>query len=140
MPEKKPIYVVGHRNPDTDSVCSAIAYARLKQALGVEDVVAARAGEINAETKYALETFRVDLPYLLQDIYPRVRDVMLPINATVSEQDSMRHLGKVMTSKKVLDGAASEETSTVDEATMTSAKDVTVTKVAKSDTWPADWK
>lgn len=47
---------------------------------------------------------------------------------------------KVMTSKKVLDGAASEETSTVDEATMTSAKDVTVTKVAKSDTWPADWK
>lgn len=78
MPEKKPIYVVGHRNPDTDSVCSAIAYARLKQALGVEDVVAARAGEINAETKYALETFRVDLPYLLQDIYPRVRDVMLP--------------------------------------------------------------
>ena len=101
MPEKKPIYVVGHRNPDTDSVCSAIAYARLKQALGVEDVVAARAGEINAETKYALETFRVDLPYLLQDIYPRVRDVMLPINATVSEQDSMRHLGKVMTSKNL---------------------------------------
>lgn len=101
MPEKKPIYVIGHRNPDTDSVCSAIAYARLKQALGVEDVVAARAGEINAETKYALETFRVDLPYLLQDIYPRVRDVMLPINATVSEQDSMRHLGKVMTSKNL---------------------------------------
>lgn len=101
MPEKKPIYVIGHRNPDTDSICSAIAYARLKQALGVEDVVAARAGEINAETKYALETFKVDLPYLLQDIYPRVRDVMLPISATVYEQDSLRRLGKVMTSKNL---------------------------------------
>lgn len=47
---------------------------------------------------------------------------------------------KVLTSKKVLDGAAGEETSTVDEATLNSAKNVTVTKVAKSDTWPADWK
>lgn len=101
MPEKKPIYVIGHRNPDTDSICSAIAYARLKQALGVEDVVAARAGEVNAETRYALETFRVDLPHLLHDIYPRVQDVMLPISATISEQDSLRRLGKVMNSNNL---------------------------------------
>ena len=49
--------VIGHRNPDTDSICSAIGYAHLKQALG-ENVVAARAGKVNAETKYALERFK----------------------------------------------------------------------------------
>ncbi|MBQ7199277.1 MAG: DHH family phosphoesterase, partial [Selenomonadaceae bacterium] len=48
----KPIYVIGHRNPDTDSICSAISYAHLKQAMGV-NAVAARCGKINNETKYA---------------------------------------------------------------------------------------
>ena len=45
----KPIYVIGHRNPDTDSICSAIGYAHLKQALGF-NAVPARAGKVNAET------------------------------------------------------------------------------------------
>ena len=49
MKNTKPIYIIGHRNPDTDSICSAIGYAHLKQALG-ENVVAARAGKVNAET------------------------------------------------------------------------------------------
>ena len=69
----KPIYAIGHRNPDTDSICAAIGYAHLKQALG-ENVVAARAGKINAETKYALEHFRLEEPLLLPDhaaIFPR---------------------------------------------------------------------
>ena len=54
----KPIYVIGHRNPDTDSICSAIGYSHLKQALGV-NAVPARCGKINNETKYALEYFKV---------------------------------------------------------------------------------
>jgi manganese-dependent inorganic pyrophosphatase len=61
------IYVVGHRNPDTDSICSAIAYAHLKHCLGEPNVRPARAGEINAETAFVLRYFEVPEPELLID-------------------------------------------------------------------------
>ena len=65
----RPLYVIGHRNPDTDSVCAAIGYAHLKQALG-EPAVPARAGKLNAETRFVLERFGVDAPVLIPDLYP----------------------------------------------------------------------
>lgn len=95
MKGSKPIYTIGHRNPDTDSICSAIAYAHLKQALG-ENVVAARAGKVNAETKYALEYFGAQAPMLVADLYPRVKDVILECNTVVKESDNLRKLGEVM--------------------------------------------
>ena len=95
MKSTKPIYTIGHRNPDTDSICSAIGYAHLKQALG-ENVVAARAGKINAETKYALEHFRVEQPLLLTDLYPRVKDITIDCKIVVKQHDTLRHLGEVM--------------------------------------------
>ena len=95
MKSTKPIYTIGHRNPDTDSICSAIGYAHLKQALG-ENVVAARAGKVNAETKYALEHFRVEQPLLLTDLYPRVKDITLDCQIVVKQHDTLRHLGEVM--------------------------------------------
>ena len=52
-------YVAGHKSPDTDSICSAIGYAHLKRALG-ENVLPARAGKMNAETKYVLEKFSIE--------------------------------------------------------------------------------
>ena len=55
---EKTVLVIGHRNPDTDSVCSAIAYAYLKQQLGL-NAVPARAGKINPETQFVLEHFGV---------------------------------------------------------------------------------
>jgi len=58
-------YVVGHRHPDTDSVCSAIAYAQLKAALGVSGVRPARAGELTSETRYVLDRFSLPAPDLL---------------------------------------------------------------------------
>ena len=91
----KPVYVIGHRNPDTDSICSAIGYANLKRALGV-DAVPARCGKINNETKYALEYFKVDQPLLLTDLYPRVKDVALECKTVVRQHDTLRHLGEVM--------------------------------------------
>ncbi len=91
----KPIYVIGHRNPDTDSICSAIGYSHLKQALGV-NAVPARCGKINNETKYALEYFKVDQPLLLTDLYPRVKDVALECKTVVRQHDTLRHLGEVM--------------------------------------------
>lgn len=95
MSNTKPIYAIGHRNPDTDSICSAIGYAHLKQALG-ENVVAARAGKINAETKYALEHFHMQQPLLLSDLYPRVKDVLLDCKIVVKQHDTLRQLGEIM--------------------------------------------
>ena len=91
----KPIYVIGHRNPDTDSICAAIGYAHLKQALGV-NAVPARCGKVNNETKYALEYFKIEQPLLLTDLYPRVKDVALECKTVVRQHDTLRHLGEVM--------------------------------------------
>ena len=68
--------VIGHRNPDMDAICSAVGYARLKQLLGVPEVIAARAGNTNARIDYALERFGIAPPVFLSDVSPRVRDVM----------------------------------------------------------------
>ena len=70
------IYVIGHRNPDTDSICAALAYARLKQLTGNTNVIAARTGEINLQTEFVLNTFGIDLPLYLPDVKIRVKDVM----------------------------------------------------------------
>ena len=61
------ILVFGHKNPDTDTICSAIAYAELKNKLG-KDVKAVRLGEINEETKYALNYFKVEKPELVENV------------------------------------------------------------------------
>ena len=71
------IYVVGHKNPDTDSICSAIAYAALKKELTGKHYVARRAGRLNEETQYVLEYFGVEVPKLLSDLRVQVREVDL---------------------------------------------------------------
>ena len=91
----KPIYVIGHRNPDTDSICSAICYAELKQALG-EHAVPARAGKINMQTKFVLDHFGVSMPMLISDLYPRVKDVMREEVVSVGPRDTLRELGRIM--------------------------------------------
>ena len=60
------VYVVGHKNPDTDSICSAIAYAELKKKLTGDEYVAKRAGQVNEETQYILSKFNVKAPDLLK--------------------------------------------------------------------------
>ncbi|MFU0827776.1 MAG: inorganic diphosphatase [Lachnoclostridium sp.] len=69
------IYVIGHVNPDTDSICSAIAYARLKQILTGGQYKAKRAGQINSETKFVLERFHVPEPSYLSDVRTQVKDI-----------------------------------------------------------------
>ena len=66
---KPPFYVIGHKNPDTDAICSAIGYAALLRATGEEpDAVAARCGEISQRTKWVLERASIDLPALVTDV------------------------------------------------------------------------
>lgn len=68
--------VIGHKNPDMDSVVSAIAYARLKSRQGMENVEPARAGDTNPRIDFVLKKFGVPRPTLLTDVSPRVEDVM----------------------------------------------------------------
>ena len=91
----KPLYIIGHRSPDTDSVCSAIGYAHLKQALG-EEAVPARAGKLNAETRYVLDYFGVEPPVLVSDLYPRAEDIMTPNLVAVFPRHTLRELGKII--------------------------------------------
>ena len=70
-----PIYVFGHRNPDTDSVVAAMSYAALRNALGDQEYVAARLGHLNDETAFLLEKFGFKPPMLLQTVRTQVRDL-----------------------------------------------------------------
>ena len=69
------VYIVGHKNPDTNSICSAIAYAHLKREVTGNEYVARRAGQINEETHYVLQKFKVDAPDLLQNVKLQVKDM-----------------------------------------------------------------
>ena len=71
----KSTIVIGHKNPDTDSICSAICYAYLKHRMTGEEYVPCRAGDINGETKYVLDKFSVPAPQLLESLEPTVADV-----------------------------------------------------------------
>lgn len=73
----KKVYVVGHKNPDTDSICSAIAYAKLKKKLTGKEYTPRRAGQLNEETQYVLDRFKVRAPALLSDLRVQIKDVEL---------------------------------------------------------------
>ncbi len=86
-----PTYIIGHKNPDADSVCAAIAYAAYKEARKQPGYIAARCGNSNARIDAILARFEHPLPILLTDVTPRVRDVMvsnvvsIPQDATCAE-------------------------------------------------------
>ncbi|AGA57814.1 inorganic pyrophosphatase/exopolyphosphatase [Thermobacillus composti KWC4] len=70
------VLIFGHRNPDTDSICSAIAYAELKKKLG-QQVEAVRLGAVNAETQYALDYFKTEAPRLVEKVADETKTVIL---------------------------------------------------------------
>jgi manganese-dependent inorganic pyrophosphatase len=71
MNMEKQIYVIGHRNPDTDSIVSAASYARLKQIQGLHNCRAARAGKLSPQTEYIFDRFEVPVPEYLPDLIPK---------------------------------------------------------------------
>jgi manganese-dependent inorganic pyrophosphatase len=70
------ILVIGHRNPDTDAICSAIAYAEFKRRTGMPEAVAARCGDTNDRIDFVLKSFGVPAPKFIADVSPKVSDVM----------------------------------------------------------------
>jgi len=83
--------VIGHRNPDMDSICSAIAYAELKQKLGTPNVIAGRAGNTNERIDFVLQKFGVPAPEFISDVAPRVADVMETQVISVPHHSSIYH-------------------------------------------------
>ncbi len=69
---EKIVFVIGHRNPDTDSVVAAVAYAALKRATGCPEARAARAGAVNPQTEYIFDRFGLELPEVISDLVPKV--------------------------------------------------------------------
>ena len=92
---EKPIYVTGHKNPDTDSICSAIAYAELKRKLGAE-ATAFRLGELNRETAFVLNYFEMPVPELLYNVKTQVSDLDMDVVNTVSPSVSIKSAWKIM--------------------------------------------
>ena len=72
---KEVVYVSGHRNPDTDSICSAIAYSYLLKAINRYNAMPVRLGKVNRETEYVLKRFDVEIPVLLKTVKQKVEDL-----------------------------------------------------------------
>ena len=93
----KAIKVIGHRNPDTDSICSAIAYSRLKNILDPEHPCKpCRAGLLNRETEFVLQYFNAPLPQLYTDVRPQIRDVDIRKSPAVDGEMSLRRAWMTM--------------------------------------------
>ena len=82
------VFVTGHKNPDTDSICSALSYAALKQAKGVE-AVAVRLGEVNKETQYALDYFQVEAPELIAAVEEKQAVMLVDHNEPAQSVDGL---------------------------------------------------
>ena len=92
MPD--PIYILGHKNPDADAICSALAYEAYKHAIGETEYIAARCGNSNARIDAILEHFNVPLPRFIGDVTPRVENIM---------QSEVRSLSKDSTCAEALE-------------------------------------
>ena len=90
MKKEKEIIVIGHKNPDSDSICSAVAYAQLKHQLDGGRYIAKRAGDISKETAFVLNYFGVEEPEYQADVYARVSDIEYEIVPGVDRNMSIR--------------------------------------------------
>lgn len=102
MEIKRNAYVVGHRNPDTDSICSAIAYAELKNIEGNSEYnfLPTRAGQINAETEFVLDYFNTEPPVYLNNLGTRVKEMEIRQVPSISSKLSLRNAWQLMTDEK----------------------------------------
>lgn len=101
MEQEKKVWVIGHKNPDTDSICSAIAYAELKNKMGGKKYEARRAGQPNEETKYVLEHFKVEAPEYVGDVGAQVKDIEIRKTPGVSCQISLKTAWEMMKAQNV---------------------------------------
>ena len=88
--------VIGHKNPDTDSICSAICYAALKSKITGKEYVAGRAGHVNEETQYVLNYFNVEAPQLVESVKTQVKDIEIRATKGVERNISLKKAWNLM--------------------------------------------
>jgi manganese-dependent inorganic pyrophosphatase len=93
------IYILGHKNPDTDSICSAIAYAEFKKKIGI-NAIPVRIGNINKETEFVLNYFEVEVPDYLESVRTQVSDLNIDVINPVSADISIKTAWNVMQKNK----------------------------------------
>ncbi len=84
------VLVIGHKNPDTDSICSSIAYANLKNQLTEDEHIPKRAGDISDETKFVLDKFHMEIPEFIQDVGTQVMDIDMRKTTGVQSNISLK--------------------------------------------------
>jgi manganese-dependent inorganic pyrophosphatase len=100
MPENgHPLIVIGHKNPDTDSICSAVVYASYKTEVDGVEALPFRAGTVNPQTRFVLSRFQTESPPLVTDVYPKIRDIMIPRNklVTITPMDTVSRASEFLT-------------------------------------------
>lgn len=101
MDNTRETWVVGHKNPDTDSICAAIAYANLKNELGEGIFVPKKAGELNNETKFVLEHFNVDVPQTIDSVGTQLMDLEIRQSEGISSHLSLKRAWALMKEENV---------------------------------------
>ena len=99
--EAHKVVVIGHRNPDTDSICSAIAYAELKNRTSTLVCEPRRAGKMNQETEFVLKKFGVTPPRMCTDVTPKIRDVDYREMPGIPGSTSLRRAWKIMRDQQI---------------------------------------
>lgn len=102
MEKEKSVWVIGHKNPDTDSICAAIAYADLKNKTGKGKYEARRAGQINEESKYVLEYFGIPSPEFVSDVGAQVKDIEIRETPGSSSNISLKTAWETMKAQNVV--------------------------------------
>ena len=100
--ESNSVWVIGHKNPDTDSICAAIAYAALKDQTEKEHYEAKRAGAMNGETTYVLDYFGVEAPELVTDVGAQIKDINFRRTAGVPESITLKKAWELMQTERVV--------------------------------------
>ncbi len=105
--EKKNVYIIGHKNPDTDSVCSAISYAYLKNELSERNedgyhYYPIRAGHMNEETQFVVKYFDVESPQYIKDLRPQVTDIEIRKTEGISGELSLKKAWDIMRQGKIV--------------------------------------
>ena len=95
------IYVTGHKNPDSDSICAAYAYAEFKTKIGDVETVACRLGNPNQETQYILDYFNAEAPRLLKTVKLKVEDLQFDNISPVSPEISLKTAWSIMRDKNI---------------------------------------
>lgn len=94
--------VIGHKNPDTDSICSAICYANLKRCVTGENYQPGRAGAVNEETQFVLKHFNVETPEIIENVKTQVRDIEIRETAGVKKNLSLKKAWNIMQEANVV--------------------------------------